>query len=471
MSRCKLLWGDDDVREARRLLTRMPDITRLSARERAWIHVAVELLTPDDVRTSRSKLVAALEALHAESPDDESASFLALALLSATRRGDPDELAVRKRAAELAAGVLVRNPNHPGAAHYIIHAYDSPELARLALPYARVYAKIAPAAFHARHMPAHIFARLGMWSDAIASCKAAWDASVAAARRERLSANHYDFHSLNWIVEMSFELGRRKDADAALAMFAQAVRAGLGRQQRALYASQISSYLMRTREWARVDELLAPLGAPAVDDEPAPVAPRTGETQGHCAPAAPASPPELIETIAVDDAHARAAAMLHDVAATERWLDELDAARTKLAPYVRATQPADAIAKLDEASARHHAAMRARASGDDRALVAALRRAVVDADQETGGENNPSGWLVHEELGDALVRLGRNSDAAAEYALALAAHPGRARSLLGAARSDPKSARIWYGQLAEQWSAADADTDGLAEVRAAATAR
>src|SRR6185503_14780639 len=136
-------------------------------------------------------------------------------------------------------------------------------LAARAFAAARAYAGIAPAAFHARHMPSHIFSRLGMWQDAIASCRSAWDVSVAAAKREHLDANHPDFHSLNWLVEMSFELGHRKEADAALAEFAAAVKAGLEHRQRSVYAVQVTSYMARTGEWSRADELLAPLAAPA----------------------------------------------------------------------------------------------------------------------------------------------------------------------------------------------------------------
>ncbi|HSK03191.1 MAG TPA: hypothetical protein VK932_18190, partial [Kofleriaceae bacterium] len=262
MSRCKLLWGDDDLAAAREVMSRMPNPDRLTPREQAWVLAGVELVRDDDVRTSRKKFAAAMDRLHAQFPDDESATFLAVALLAAMRPEDPDAAAVRERAAGLARAVFEKNPKHPGAAHYLIHAYDTPELAARALPQAREYARIAPAAFHARHMPAHIFSRLGMWKEAIASCQAAWDASLAAARREKLSANHHDFHSLSWLMEMPFELGLRKDADRALAEFGAAVRAGLGRQHRALYATGVASYMMRTGEWARVDELLAPLEAP-----------------------------------------------------------------------------------------------------------------------------------------------------------------------------------------------------------------
>ncbi len=496
MSRCKLLWGDDDLGAAREVMSRMPNPDRITPREQAWVVAAVELVRAGDVRTSRQRFAASMEDLHAQFPDDESATFLAVALLARTRPEDPDTVGVRKRAAELASGVFARNPKHPGAAHYAIHAYDTPELASLGLPFARAYAQLAPAAFHARHMPSHIYSRLGMWKEAIASCQSAWDASTAAARREKLSANHHDFHSLSWLVEMNFELGLRKEADRVLGVFGAAVRAGLGRQHRALYATEVASYMMRTGEWSRVDELLAPLEAPAVEDAaaagaassvpaglaggpvpagPAPAAPapaRAGAPQSHCAPVPASSPLEVFERVSVLDARARAAAMQRELAKAKRLLAELDAARDKLRPFLATTQPKEALAKLDEAHARRRKVLLAHATGNDRALLEALRASAVDAEQEVGGESNPSGFVLNEEIAETLLRLGRAKEATAEYAIALRKHPGRARSILGAARAaarggDPQAARGWYQQLLGLWSAADEGIDGLAEARAA----
>ena len=473
MSHLKLLWGEDDLTAARLALSKMPNPDRLSPREQAWVMAAVELVKAGDVRTSRKRFAESLTTLHTLYPDDEAKTFLAVALLSTTRPEDPDTLEVRKRAAALASEVYARNPKHPGAAHYIIHAYDTPELASLALPHARDYARIAPAAFHARHMPAHIFSRLGMWSDAIASCHAAWDASLASARREKLSANHHDFHSLGWLIEMYFELGQRDKATAMLATFAKAVEAGLGRQHRALYATEVASFMMRTGDWARVDELLAPLAKPPVD-EPIPAsgsgATRAGEPS-HCAPGA-ASPLQLVEQLAVLDARLRAAAMQHDAAKTRKLLAEVDALRVELRPSLAATQPKEALARIDASHARHRQVQLARATKNDRALLPLLRAQAAEVQLEVGGESNPSGFVAHDDVGDTLLRLGKPAEAVAAYQLALKTHPGRARSLLGVARAatkagDASTARAAYEQLVKQWTAADPDLDGLAEARAA----
>ena len=458
-SRCKLLWGADDLSAARHLLARMPDPDHLSEREQAWVLALVALLKAGDVRASRERYATAMEDLDQRFHDDESETFLALALLSKIRPGAPNEISLRLRAGLLALDVLGRHPNHPGATHYLIHAYDVPQLAPMALPFAYAYARIAPAAFHARHMPAHIFARLGLWEPAIASCRSAWDVSVESARREHLSVDHRDFHSLNWLIEMSFEIGRRKDADASMKLFVDAIRDGAGASVRAQYATQVASYLVRTGEWTRVDELLAPLAS---------VAPHGDDTSAHCGTAPAPVPNPVLEQMAVLDTRSRAAAMTKDVDKARHLLDELDDARAKLRSVVQTMQPPEVVAKLDAAAARYRRALLARASGDDVVLLAVLRES-VDDDIELGGEINPNGYLVREEIARTLVRLGKADAAVAEYMIVIAEHPGRARALLGAARAtiNPKAARDLYAQLLQVWSNAEADTDGLAEAKAA----
>jgi hypothetical protein len=472
MSHAKLLWGDDDLASGRDALTRMPAPDRLPPHDQAWVVAAMALFrrAQVDVRTSRQEFLAIMEQLHAQFPDDESALFLALALLSTIRPDVPNQDQVRKRAAALAMEVFQRNPKHPGAAHYIIHAYDTPELASLALPAAQQYATIAPAAFHALHMPAHIFVRLGMWKQAVASCQAAWDASVAWVRRDKLSADHEDFHSLSWLVELNFERGRRKDAERALSIYADAVRGGLTHEKRAAYANQVASFLARTGEWARADEFLAPLQAPATD---AGSSPGGSMACGGHAPAPSGPPTHLFEQRAVLGALAQTAAMRRDHALLLRTLNQRDAVDAELHPFLVATQPKEFVDSADKLRGLVRTALVARARGDDRALVAALRPLAVDQDQEFTGEGAAGGTLRHEEIAEALLRLGQPKQALAEYRFVLAHHAGRARALLGAARAaakagDTAASREFYRKLLATWNEADEGTEGLAEARQAA---
>ena len=106
------------------------------------------------------------------------------------------------RAAAVAQEVFRREPNHPGAAHYTLHAFDKPDHAVLGLPAARRYAEIAPPAHHALHMPSHIFLQLGMWPDAAASNEASWEASTELGTP--------DFHSLHWLSMPIFSRAKGK---------------------------------------------------------------------------------------------------------------------------------------------------------------------------------------------------------------------------------------------------------------------
>ena len=122
-----------------------------------------------DYRTRTLKFEKASEKIYQRYPEDkEAAIFYALALRATA---DPTDKSFRnqKKAGEILNSILAGEPNHPGITHYIIHTYDYPELAELALPAARKYASIAAASAHAQHMPSHIFTRLGLWDESIHS--------------------------------------------------------------------------------------------------------------------------------------------------------------------------------------------------------------------------------------------------------------------------------------------------------------
>jgi hypothetical protein len=480
MSMSKLLWGEDQPGKARAILARLPRPDLLTPREQAWIAAARALFSSDSAQASRRAFADAMEKVHARFPDDESATFLAAALLATLYPGNPKEAAIRERAGQLAAEVFARSPDHPGAAHYLIHAYDTPALAARALPAARRYAAIAPEAFHAQHMPAHIFSRLGMWKEALASCQGAWDASVAAARRHQLDADHHDFHSLTWLVEINFELGKRSQADAAFQLFAQSVKQGLGRRNRITYLTEVGSYLGRTGEWKRVDELLAPLAAPATDDPDSagPVsrpaaegAPGAESCTAHPAQAS-GSPMQLFEKRAVLSVRARAAAAQRDLAATRARVKEIGEVDAALHDFMAATQPPALVAMQEQINAATAQALVARARGDQKALLAALR--AIDAVDRTPppGEGLADAFLRQEAIADALLASGDGEGALTAYEEVVRDHPGRAHSMLGAARAARKVgkaevARDWYQKLLAQWAEAEPSTDGLAEARAA----
>src|SRR5262249_54169389 len=118
------------------------------------------------------------------------------------------DAAVSLKAGAIASAILGRNPQHPGAAHYALHAYDDGEHTAMGLKAARIYAKIAPASSHALHMPSHVFLPLGMWDEAVASDEASFAASVEWVKRRGASSAQQDFHSLSWLQYEYLQQGR-----------------------------------------------------------------------------------------------------------------------------------------------------------------------------------------------------------------------------------------------------------------------
>src|SRR5205814_7239605 len=144
-------------------------------------------------------------------PDDhEAAIFHALSVLGVAYNSPPDKTYARqKEAAEILNRMLALEPEHPGIAHYMIHAFDYPELASLALPAARAYAKIAPSAPHALHMPSHIFTRLAMWKDSIDSNLASAQTAQAWMAKTHAGATAFDaLHATDYLEYAYLQTGQ-----------------------------------------------------------------------------------------------------------------------------------------------------------------------------------------------------------------------------------------------------------------------
>src|SRR6185436_14431897 len=115
----------------------------------------------------------------------------------------------QKKAAEILERIKVAMPDHPGVIHYIIHAYDSPPLAQLALPAARRYARIAAAVPHAQHMPSHIFTRLGLWEESIQSNEASVAAARDYAQKTRMnSVWDEQVHAMDYLMYAALQCGQ-----------------------------------------------------------------------------------------------------------------------------------------------------------------------------------------------------------------------------------------------------------------------
>jgi tetratricopeptide (TPR) repeat protein len=182
-------------------------------RERDYIDALTSMYSGYDKVDHRTRVLAylkAMEQLAQRYPnDDEAQIYYALALNVGASPADKT-YANQLKGAAILEKIWTRQPDHPGIAHYLIHLYDTPALADKGLAAARRYAKVAPAAAHAQHMPSHIFTRLGYWQESIAS-------NVVSQRVAKESGDFHDqLHSMDYLVYAYLQLGQDKKAKAVI---------------------------------------------------------------------------------------------------------------------------------------------------------------------------------------------------------------------------------------------------------------
>jgi tetratricopeptide repeat protein len=266
------LWSEQDIATARQVLAKIKETPKITDRERAYIAAVRALYDDGDKRGRDAAYSAAMEKIYRAYPEDlDAAAFYSLSLLGMA--GGAKGYGLQAKAGAIALDVYQKNPNHPGAAHYIIHAFDDPDHAILALPAARRYASIAPEAHHARHMPSHIFLQLGMWPEAAASNEAAWESSDAWMKRKNLSPSVRDYHSLHWLLYVYLQQGRYNDAEKLLnqmkkvmagSTYDNKLRPGYYENN---YANMAAAFVIETERWNLATELF-PEGKPATTSEP-----------------------------------------------------------------------------------------------------------------------------------------------------------------------------------------------------------
>lgn len=170
-----------------------------------------------DTQTRKLNYESKMEELYRKYPDDvETAVFYSLSMLASADLNDKT-YSKQKKSGKILENLFEKYPNHPGIAHYIIHNYDSPELAHMALTTARKYAVIAPSSAHAQHMPSHIFTRLGLWNESIKSNIDSADSAVCYAESVNPNANWVsEIHALDYLVYAYLQLGDNAKAQAEM---------------------------------------------------------------------------------------------------------------------------------------------------------------------------------------------------------------------------------------------------------------
>lgn len=248
------LWGQQDVQQALEVLQRLAPTPsqRVAAapteREQGYLR-AVEALYGDGDKPQRDRAyMAAMQALARQfSEDDNAQTFYALSIL-----GSAQGKRVEKRyleAASIARAVFRKNPRHPGAVHYLIHALDDPDHAHEALEAARVYADLAPAAPHARHMPSHIFMAVGLWDDVIQANERSWAASEERRTRKGLGVAERSWHVAHWLLYALLQQGRIEEAKPFLRMVEEDAEKVKSRVVERYRAAMRATYIIETEEW------------------------------------------------------------------------------------------------------------------------------------------------------------------------------------------------------------------------------
>ena len=431
------IWGEHDSTKARAALARLADTPEAriargrTPREQAYL-AAVEALYGDGPLETRYRAYeVAMARLQQRFADDiDAAALHALALLTIRPKGTTD-LRTTVRAAAICEAVLRRNSTHPGATHYLIHAYDDPVLAPLGLPVARRYARIAPRAEHALHMPSHIFVQTGSWDESVASNEAAWTASKAWVKRKHLGSSELDLHAAQWLHYSYLQQGRFTRARA------------LADSLDALYGEG-DSVPMPVRNYQTMIGVQTVVETGRWDSTPPATMPARGAPLFRVA----ASAAHRGDRAAVDSALSR----------YRRLGDSLATAGEKISPAMQATE-------------RKLTAFQARMAGQPDSSVAALRTA-AELEEGLTIVGPPIVPLARELLGELLLELGRLPEAAAAFDSTLQRTPNRSAALLGRARvaaqaGDINTAREYYGKLLRNWRAADPDLPALAEARRA----
>jgi tetratricopeptide (TPR) repeat protein len=464
-------------------------------KEKDWLG-AVERLYGTGEKLARDLAYAdAMKRMYEKYPtDDEVKSFYALAILGTSHGGR--DFSIYMRAAALVEQVYARNPQHPGAAHYLIHAYDDPVHAPLGLRFADAYSKIAPAASHALHMPSHIYFALGMWDEASAINERSVKAADARRDEKKLDVDARGFHALLWLVYSYAQQGRYDAARGVMAQLEAAAKESGSERTRSHLAFARAAWLIETRKWgdakapvtskglpkdAAISELFAigfaairsgnrPMGAAALQQ----MAQLMETTPVNLAPVKPAAgaKPLAPGVKPISPAPGPVAVNPRGTAPVPVPAPPAHAAHQPPAATGLPTAGASADPRVAQVMAQQLEAILLFSEGRrEEALVLARQAAVVEAGLPFEFGPPVPVKPVNEQVGEMLMDLRRPKEAIEAFELSLKRNPKRALSLLGLARAarvakDTATADRAYAELREIWKKADPTLPELKEVGA-----
>lgn len=246
------LWSEQDFDKGIEALNKLEEVQRkvnITELENDFIQGIHILYESDSSKTERDKNYARfMSSLNKKYPDNhEVAAFYALSLLGSVEDGRDD--IIFGKGAAIANGILKENPNHPGALHYLIHSYDDPEHAKLALTAADSYSVVAPDASHALHMPSHIYVALGMWDKVVSSNENSYQASINRMIAKNLAPNGRGFHAYHWLEYGYLQQGRFEDAKKLVVDMEGFTEEAPNKYSRSHMVYLKGTYLVETNDW------------------------------------------------------------------------------------------------------------------------------------------------------------------------------------------------------------------------------
>ena len=440
MSHNHPLWAEVDVEKAKQALEKLAPtleervVKAKTPKEKAYLESVNQLFyTAGDKLARDNAYSKAMAKMYAQWPDDDEVSILySLSLLGTVRPGDTG-FRRQALAASIALKVFQANPKHPGAAHFIIHSFDDPDHAILALPAAQAYAAIAPAAAHALHMPSHIFVQLGMWADVAASNTVAYKAAEDVISRLHTPEGREDFHTLSWLEYANLMMGKFDEAKRDIDLGEQSMARNPGNSAiQQSYLGLRARYILETKQWEKIS---LPAG--------------TAGTQS--AGTVPSSMPNMPGMPAAADNAAR-------YSANGSWVFIAGFSAAKMGDAATADQAAvqlHAMADRAASGSNAYAAKPFTIMEKEVSAVAALTRGQKDdavrlakeaADVE-GTMSSPSGppdpmKPAMELYGEVLLDAGQPVQAAAAFEKSLQRTPNRTASVQGLAQATAKSATL-----------------------------
>ena len=443
-SAAELKKGSDAIAQAKNAATG-------SQRERDYI-AALEVFYKDhDKLDHQARTFAysdAMKQLHASNPADREAGvFYALTLIATGMMSRDKSYEREKQAAQILNAVLAREPQHPGVAHYLIHSYDYPALAELALPAARAYAKIAPASAHAQHMPSHIFIRMGLWQEAIKSNLDAKAAAQAFAVRNKM-AGVWDeqLHAMDYLAYAYLQLAQDKQAAAVLQEVNNIQKIEPESFKAAYALSAIPArYVLERRQWKDAAKL--ELSSEYLKQFPWQRFPWA--------------------TAHLHFARAIGAARAGDAVAARREVETLTTIQQKLTGVKGDYDWARQV----EIQRQVASAWLAYAEGKQEEAVELLRKA-ADLDDATDKHPVTPGSILpaREQLGELLLETKQAAAALREFETSFKSTPQRFNGLYGAARAaqlagDQNAAKNYYQKLMQLVRGTDSDRPEINEAK------